>query len=128
MTQQRKGSLALVGQLQAPGEPPKNVRFYGEPQKNEFETVTVDTTAYTVEGKRFVLVDDDTAAGVVTVTLPPAMESSDREITIKKLGTTANVLIDGNAAETIDGAAIYTMTAQYEAATIVCDGAAWHQV
>jgi hypothetical protein len=45
---------------------------------------------------------------------------------IKKIDSGAgNVIIDGNASETIDGATTYTLTTQYESVTIVSDGATW---
>jgi hypothetical protein len=61
----------------------------------------------------------------VTVTLEAAASAIKRRIDIKKLGGTANVIIDGNGAETIDGATTITLTMQYEAVTLVSDGSNW---
>ena len=118
----------LVGQLQVPGQKPVNVQFVADRRKHEYDHVVVTTTAYTLLSKDYVLVDDDTAGGAVTITLPPAIDNTDRVVVIKKLGTTGNVIIDGNASETIDGATTQTITAQYDSYTILCDGTGWHIV
>lgn len=63
-----------------------------------------------------------------TLTLPPAANCAGRFITIKVLAAFA-VTLDGNAAETVDGAAtLATADAAQDSITIVCDGAAWHTV
>ena len=46
---------------------------------------------------------------------------------IKKIDASGNaVTIDGNGAETIDGAATQTLGAQYDSMTVFCDGTGWH--
>lgn len=68
----------------------------------------------------------DATAGDVTVTLPSASGVPGRVYIVKKTDSSGNgVIIDGQGAETIDGAATYTLTQQYEAITIVCDGTEW---
>jgi len=91
-------------------------------------TTSVTSTTYTVlSTDSVVLVDDDTAAAEVTVTLLAAATAGDGFLlNIKKTGSTANVVIDGNGAETIDGATTATLTSQYESITLVCDGSNWH--
>lgn len=89
-------------------------------------TSTVTSTSATAVVDTVILVDDDTAGSTVTITLPAAASSENKQITIKKLGTTANVVIDGNASETIDGATTSTLTIQYESITVICDGSNWH--
>jgi hypothetical protein len=87
--------------------------------------VTVTTTAHTAGDEDAILVDDDTAGGIVTVALPAA---ADRNATysIKKLGTTASVIIDADGAETIDGTATIALTLQFESVTLLSDGTNWH--
>ena len=126
MPQKRVQSQHLTGTIQRPGERPQSVRLNLEPIREDDAFVTVTDTAYTVEGKTFILADDDTAAGVVTVTLPPTLESSSRVVHVKKLGATANVLVRGDGTETIDGATTKTLGAQYEAVALLCDGDAWY--
>ena len=87
---------------------------------------TVTSTSATLGVDDYVmLVDDDTAGSTVTITLPAASRTG-RVYYIKKLGTTANVIIDGNSSETIDGATTSTLTTQYESITVISDGSNWH--
>ena len=85
--------------------------------------VVVTTTSATAAAAQATMVDDDTAAGVVTITLP-AGSANDQQV-IKKLGTTANVIVDGDSAETIDGAATFTLTAQYASLSLIWNGTEW---
>ena len=98
-----------------------NVGFAGRLDAN---TTTVTGTTHTAADEHVILVDDDTAAAAVTVTLPTAA-TADTIYHIKKIGSTANVTVDGNGAETIDGATTAVLTTQYESITIISDGSAW---
>lgn len=62
-----------------------------------------------------------------TVTLPPAAVSNGVWFTFVKTSAAASaVTLDGNASETINGSTTYaSIDAQYDAATIVCNGTAW---
>lgn len=69
----------------------------------------------------------DASGGAFTVTLPASANSKWHIYNIKKTDSTGNaVTIDGNAAETIDGAATKSLNLQYEALTIQSDGSNWH--
>lgn len=92
--------------------------------KFNINTTTVTTTSHTAANEHVILVDDDTAAATVTVTLPAAV-TAETIYHIKKLGTTASVIIDGNASETIDGSLTITLTAQYESVMLVSNGTFW---
>jgi len=116
----------LTGQLQEPGQRPKNVRLVLDEQKEQYDNVKVTTTSYTVQAKTYVLVDDATAGSAVTITLPPVIENTDRWVYVKKLGNTANVIVDGNSSETIDGATTKTITSQYGTLNLLSDGKEWH--
>ena len=88
--------------------------------------VTVTATSYTaIVADDVILVDDDTAGGVVTVDLPAAAADQGKPKYIKKLGSTANVTIDADGSETVDGSLTRALTAQYETVCIVSDGAEW---
>lgn len=81
------------------------------------------SSALTADGG---LVKVDASGAAVTVTLPPAASFTGRDRTFKRMNSGANaVILDGLASETIDGAATYTLTAQYKAVTIVSDGSNW---
>lgn len=57
-----------------------------------FTTVDVATTTYSIDASDVMLVDDDTAAGAVTATLPLSTDGT--RYIVKKLGTTGNVVVD----------------------------------
>ena len=86
------------------------------------------SAAYTVaDGDDIVLCNATTAA--FTVTLPAVAVFSGRFFTLKKTDASANVVtIDGNGAETIDGAATLALNAQYKSRTLYSDGTAWHVI
>jgi len=72
----------------------------------------------------FVAVNAATAGTVgVTITLPAG--STDAQVVVKKLGTTGTVTVDGDTAETIDGALTFTLTAQYASLTVIWNGTEW---
>lgn len=89
----------------------------------------VTSTAYTVlvtDNTKLITVDDDTAGATVTITLlAAATAGSGFRVTVKKTGTTADVIIDGDGSETIDGGTTATLSAQYEAITLICNGTNW---
>lgn len=85
-------------------------------------TVSANTTLN--ETHSTVLVD--CTAGSVTITLPPVGTTGKRIYVIKKIDVSANTItIDGNAAETIDGAATKTISNQWAFYTIQNSGSAW---
>lgn len=67
----------------------------------------------------------DTTGGNVTITLPAASGNAGLVLTMKKTVAANSLIIDGNGAETIDGAANVTLTAQYDYRTVVCNGSNW---
>ena len=93
-------------------------------EKINVGVTTVTTTTHTAAAEHVILVDDDTAAATVTVTLPAAA-TANTIYHVKKLGTTAPVIIDGNTAETIDGGLTITLNAQYESVMLVSNGTNW---
>jgi hypothetical protein len=79
----------------------------------------VEVTAYTVlVTDRNILVDDTTAGGIVTITVPAFAEGS--EFSIKKIGTDFDVIIA--PAGTIDGVATRTLHQKNDALVIFSDG------
>ena len=91
------------------------------------EPTSVITTPVTLtDSDHVVLVDDDTVGSAVTVNLPAVADSQANIYHIKKLGSTANVIIDASGSETIDGSLTATITVQYESLKIYCDGSAWY--
>lgn len=82
----------------------------------------------TTKSDQILVVNDDTAGEAVTILLPPAVENKNRELIIKKYGSTGNVIVDGNGAETIDRSLTYTMVNQYDIIGLKCDGVEWYIV
>ena len=87
-------------------------------------TTAVSATSYTVlTTDTNVLV---TESAETTITLPAAATAGDGfTVTISKLGSTANVIVDGSGAETINGATTATLTDQDESITLITNGTTW---
>ncbi len=85
---------------------------------------TISATATPAADDYTLLVD--ASGGAVTVNLPAAASSAGRILVVKKIDAVANaVTLDGNGAETIDGAATVATSTQWVAFTIQCNGTAW---
>lgn len=83
------------------------------------EAFAAKTADYTVTSSDS-FVSCDATGGTVTLTLPTAASISGRNYTFKKIDSSANAcVIDGNAAETIDGAATYVIAQQNDAVTVI---------
>jgi hypothetical protein len=68
----------------------------------------------------------DSTAGAVTITLPSAALVPGRIYVFKRINAGANnVVVDGYASETIDGAASYTLSSQWAGVTVMSNGTAW---
>lgn len=60
-----------------------------------------------------------------TLTLPAVANLRGRFMVVKKLTSPNQVILDANAAETIDGATTYTLSKANETVVLFCTGAAW---
>lgn len=72
----------------------------------------------------------DASVGSRTITLPPASLATRRRICVKKIdtSTTNTVTIDGNGAETIDGATTFVLAGERTSVKLVCDGSGWRRI
>lgn len=96
-----------------------------ELERNQVRTVTTTYTARHTDN----LVLGNATSGAFTITLPTAAQATGRRITFKKTDASGNaVTLDGSGSETIDGAATLALAAQYDFATLLSDGAAWHVI
>ncbi len=95
------------------------------PNPKIFVVTTITTTSATMVAQDAFLVDDDTAGGDVTITLPPANTADNYPREIKKLGSTGNVIIEGAGVELIDGELQQILASRYNAITVISDGSAW---
>jgi hypothetical protein len=85
---------------------------------------SVETTGNVQSGDYLLLCDS--TAGAVTVTLPPAALVPGRIYVFKRINAGANnVVVDGYASETIDGATTYTLSSQWAGVTVMSNGTAW---
>lgn len=70
--------------------------------------------------------DCNAVGGAVTFNLPTAVGISGRIYNMKKTDASANACtLDGNGAQTIDGAATLATTTQFTSYTVISDGANW---
>lgn len=96
-----------------------------------FNSTLIKTADYTtVVGDDGKVILGDATAGAFTVTLLAAATAGNGHVlTIKKTDASVNaVTVDANAAETIDGALTFVLSAQYQILTIICDGSNWHVI
>jgi hypothetical protein len=85
---------------------------------------SVTTSGNVVSGDYLIIAD--ATAGVITMTLPPAALVPGRIYAFKRINSGGNaVIVDGYAAETIDGAATHTLTPQWNSLTIMSNGVEW---
>lgn len=93
---------------------------------NRVLTTTAQTTTATVAITDDVTIDSGTSDH--TLTLPTAVGNDGAVLYFKKTGVSGVITVDGDSAETIDGAANFTLTEQYESAAIISNGTAWFRL
>lgn len=85
---------------------------------------SVTATGNVVSGDYLIIAD--ATGGAITMALPPAALVPGRIYVFKRINSGANaVVVDPSGAETIDGAATYTLSAQWNSVTIMSNGTAW---
>jgi hypothetical protein len=82
---------------------------------------TAKTANYTTAFNDYFI---DCTSGTFTVTLQAAASYQGRVLIIKNSGA-GTITVDGNGAETIDGAATYSLAVQYATIQIMSDGTNW---
>ncbi len=91
-----------------------NLMVLGQPP------TSVITTPVTLgDDDHVALVDDNTIGSEVTVNLPAAADSAGNMYWIKKLGNTANVIVEPNGSDTLDDDARKILVVQYTSITII---------
>jgi len=88
--------------------------------------ISTKTAAYTVkatDNDGTVLVD--CTSGAVSITLPPVAQSLNLRVTIKKIDASANAV---TVVGTVDGTVNPTLSSQYSATTVHCNGTAYYKL
>lgn len=88
-------------------------------------TASYDLTVSTNQHVKTIIVNNAASA---TIALPSAVGIAGREYNIKKVSATGGgrtVVIDADDTEQIDGSLTFSLTSQYEAVTVISDGANW---
>lgn len=103
-----------------------NVVFQG-PLTFRVTEITSADSPYKLSGASVLLANP--SGGAITVNLPPAANYRGVVYLVKKTDSGGNtVTLDGDGAETIDGAATLVLSAAYEAKRIVSNGTAWFTI
>ena len=88
---------------------------------------SVTTSGNVVSGDYLIIAD--ATAGAITMTLPPAALVPGRIYAFKRINSGANqVIIDGYASETIDGATSHSLSPQWNSLIIMTNGVAWFKL
>ena len=88
----------------------------------------ITTPTYLVDNLPTILIcDTDSAGSDITVTMLAASRATN-VYHVKKIGTSGDVIVDGNASETIDGGVIATITLENESMMIVSDNTKWYVI
>jgi len=88
---------------------------------------SVTTSGNVLSGDYLIIAD--AAGGAITMTLPPAALVPGRIYAFKRINAGANqVIIDGYASETIDGATTHALTPQWNSLIIMTNGVAWFKL
>lgn len=97
-------------------------QVFGAAVNFAYQAVNANTTL----DATFHKVSVDASGGNITIALPPAASRTGREYFIKKVDASANtVTIDGDGAETIDGAATKVISNQNTSVTVGSTGSSW---
>lgn len=90
--------------------------------------ITSKTANYTITANDYTITGDATS-GNITFTLPTAVGIAGVMYVVKKVDASGNsVIIDGNGAETIDGAATLSITVQYNSVILQSNGTNWYKI
>lgn len=89
--------------------------------------VATKAAGYTITGADSIILGD-ASGGAFTVTLPTAVGVTGVHYTIKKNDSSINAVTVDTTAETIDGAATYSLPSQWKYVNVVSDGANWQVI
>ena len=88
-------------------------------------TATVDYAIGNFEDDPTFFIECDATLGNISTTLPPLADKKGRLLEVKLISATNGCYLDGNGAETIDGAAGQTITTQYNIISLIAGATEW---
>lgn len=102
------------------------VRFVYSPNGVAFQigAIAAKTTTYTMVSTDHTILANATS-GAFAVTLPAVASTTGYEFQIKKTDSSANSVTVTPASGTIDGAASFVLTSQYQSVSVTSDGTNW---
>ena len=111
------GQVAIYddGTISAPGA----IAFPG------ISTVTVDYAVGNFRDDPTWFIECDATLGNISTTLPPIADKKGRLLEVKLLSAANGCYLDGNGAETIDGAAGQVITTQYNIISLIAGSVEW---
>lgn len=105
-----------------------NFKFIDKIKNKEYyhsTDIVADRTI--VDSEEYGVYYGDTSGGNVTVTLPTLADNKDKRIIFMKVSATSSYIIDGEGAETINGAANVTLIANRSTIDIRAGTAEWYR-
>lgn len=119
-----KRAIGVAASTDIPTRADADARYVNSGGALPLATRTITTTGAPTATDYLILCD--ATSGAITVNLPAVASSAGRVLVVKKTDASINsVTLDGNGAETIDGAATKILATQYAVLNIQCNGAAW---
>lgn len=124
-----EGTINQILKIASVGSNVVNLEFADDLTAGNNE-VRAESSNYTVtdsDNARYIFVT--TGASNITITLPTAADNTNRALTVKKVDSgSGTVIVDGEGAETIEGASTYVIRYENEFIDTVCTGSAWQIV
>jgi len=93
--------------------------------RNRLRSLQQVNSDYTTSGSRDEVILADASGGSLTITLTNA---ANIEVTVKKIDSSSNPVEIVPEAGMIDGEASVSLSSQYEAVRLICDGSNWWKV
>jgi hypothetical protein len=124
-------SVVGISNLSASGTPSATTYLRGD---NTWATVSGGSSSYSVSTKTTTYTETATSGEIIllanstsatfTINLATAVGNTSK-VTIKKIASANQVIIDGNGTQTIDGGLTATINKLYESITLISDNANW---
>ena len=98
-------------------------KYVGDNLAESIDSISSDETLSDFSGGKILLVNS--SGGDVTVTLPASANHAGEIVKVKKISTANNVILEGNASETLDGSLNITLESPRAALSLISDGSNW---